>query len=194
VSEASVETLFDEFALAYRRGERPDVGEYLARAAEGTERDDLADVIDRFLQGVPARDPSEEEVVLVQARLERQAPLLALRIRRKLGRRAVVDALVGALGLDPAKSEKVGDYYHRLENGLLDPEPVDARVWSTVSELMKANVRALAGVGPEPLAAATTFLREATDVQTRMMAAARAPEPAAPSEPDEIDKLFTGSA
>jgi hypothetical protein len=56
--------LFDEFAVRYRRGERPYVLEYLDRA--GDDRDALADLIDRFLEAVPARSPSEEEVVLMR--------------------------------------------------------------------------------------------------------------------------------
>ena len=149
MSEASVETLFDEFAVAYRRGERPDVDAFLARAGEG-ERDGLAELIDRFLAAAPARESSEEEIVLMQARLESEPPLLLLRHRRALGRAAVVDGLVRALGLDRAKRGKVGRYYHELETGILDPEPVDGRVWDALSDLLRANTRALAALRPPP--------------------------------------------
>jgi hypothetical protein len=80
VSEARVETLFDEYATRYLRGERPDVREYLERA--GVERDSLGALLDRFLQGVPAREPSAEEVVVMRARVEQQPPLLVLRLLR----------------------------------------------------------------------------------------------------------------
>jgi hypothetical protein len=80
---------------ACRRGERPDVLEYLDRA--GDDRDALADLIDRFLEAVPARSPSEEEVVLMEARLSSEPPILVLRRRRALARDAVVDAPVRAL-------------------------------------------------------------------------------------------------
>jgi len=122
MSEARMELLFDEFATRYKRGERPDVGEYLERA--GLERGDLGRLIDRFLEAVPAREPTPEEIVLMQAQLEQQPPILLLRLRRKLSRDAVVSALVTTLGVDPAKSKKVGGYYHRLETGLLDPNRV----------------------------------------------------------------------
>ena len=48
MSEHSVERLFDEFATAYLHGEPPDVGAFLERA--GDERDDLARMLDAFLQ------------------------------------------------------------------------------------------------------------------------------------------------
>jgi hypothetical protein len=189
VSEGTVETLFDEFALAYRRGERPDVGAYLERAPEGAERDDLAGLIDRFLQAVPAREPSEEEVVLLQARLESEPPLLVLRLRRALSRRAVVDALVGRLGLDPAKRTKVGRYYHELEVGLLDPEPVDRSVWDALADVLGANAQRLAALRPPPLEMEPAFRAADASVTPRRLTIPSAP----PKEwPDEIDRLFLG--
>jgi hypothetical protein len=190
VSEAQVETLFDEFATRYLRGERPDVREYLERA--GAERDSLGALLDRFLEAVPAREPSEEEVVLMQARLEQQPPLLVLRLLRKLSRDAVVDALVGRLSLDPAKRAKVGRYYHELEVGLLDPDPVDPGVWDALASIFSANARRLAELRLAPLAAGAAYQRKQD-----------APELAAPvlmervvlvEEPDEVDRLFTGNA
>lgn len=196
MSEVSVESLFDEFAVAYRRGERPDVGAYLARVAEGAERDGLADLIDRFLQASPAREPSEEEVVLLQARLESEPPLLLLRLRRALTRAAIVDALVGRLDVDPQKRDKVAAYYHRLEVGTLDPEPVDRRVWDVLAELLRANAQRLASLG-QPTGSAPVVAPAYHRVQD-------APELAAPpalmdrvafpEEPDEVDRLFTGTS
>ena len=127
------------------------------------EREELGVLLDRFLEAVPAREPTEEEIVAMQARLEQQPPLLVLRLRRALRREAVVEALVSQLGLDPAKSGKVGGYYADLEVGILDPEPVDRRVWDVLAEVLKANVRALAGLRPEPPAAvAAAYHREPT--------------------------------
>ena len=189
MNEAQVALLFDEFATSYLRGERPDVREYLERA--GGEREELGQMLDRFLEAAPAREPSEEEIVAVQARLEQQPPLLVLRLRRALGRQAIVDALVARLGLDPAKSGKVGGYYADLEVGILDPEPVDRRVWDVLAEVLKANVRALAGSAPEPPAAPplprTTGSRRSA-VEAQRVGATR-PERA---EPDDVDRLFLG--
>jgi hypothetical protein len=189
MSEHSLGQLFDEFAQAYLRGESPNVTSYLARA--GAERDDLGDMIDRFLQAVPAQAPTEEEAVLMQARLEHEPPLMLLRIRRRLSREAVVDALLRTLGVDPGNREKVDGYYHQLETGLLDPEPVDRTVWDVLSDLLRANTRALAVTRPMPPAATTAYRRFDADFVLE--------ERAAPTVPvdegrDEVDRLFTGSA
>jgi hypothetical protein len=192
MSEGRVELLFDEFATRYRRGERPDVLEYLERAGE--EREALAGLVDRFLEAVPARAPSEEEVVRMQALVQRDPPLLVLRLRRRLTREAVVSSLVKALGLDPAKSEKVGGYYHRLEVGILDPEGVDRSVWDVLADLFAANARALAPSAPEPPAAsAVAFMREPSAVLEESVEIPAAAAPAA-EEPDEVDRLFTAGA
>jgi hypothetical protein len=203
VSEHTVERLFDAFAQAYQRGERPDVSEYLDRA--GSERDDLGYLIDRFLQAVPAQPPTEEEFVLMQARLEHEPVLLILRKRRKLTREAVVGALVSALGLDPEKREKVAGYYHELEVGTLDPTPVSSRVWDALGDLLHANVRLIAGLRPPPTAPEAVFHRYAPYVAPAEpiveLLSMDAGEPKPPTaatdrlrlpERDEIDRLFTG--
>lgn len=190
MSEVSVELLFDEFATRYIRGERPDVGEYLERA--GPEREELGRLLDRFLAAVPAREPSEEEIVLIEASLASEGPIFALRKRRALTRDAVVDALVQALGLDPAKRGKVGRYYHELETGLLDPEPVDASVWAALADFLRANIQSLAGFRP-PLLAAPVARRDA-DADWALRLEARAPAAAADEGPDEVDRLFTGNS
>jgi hypothetical protein len=192
VTEARTELLFDDFALRYVRGERPDVRDYLERA--GAERDELGTLIDRFLQAVPAHEPSEEDVVLMQARLEGEPVLLVLRKRRKLSRAAVVDALVSALGIDVAKQAKVGRYYHELETDQLDPHRVDRKVWDALGEFLEANARTLAGVrlAPPP-APMTAYRRDAAQFQAKLEAfdADRVPADRAAAEPDEVDRLFT---
>ncbi len=183
-------TLFDEFAVAYRRGDAPDVLAYLERA--GADADALAGLIDRFLQAVPARATTEEERIAMDARLAGQPPLLALRVQRALGRDAVVDALVRVLGLDPAKRAKVGLYYHELESGLLDPEPVDTSVWDVLADVLKANARRLASFRPPPATApAASYYRVQDGVDFDRFVLAEQSMPA-PAEPDEVDRLFTG--
>jgi len=192
MSEVQLETLFDEYATRYLRGERPDVREYLQRA--GAEREEFCRLVDRFLEAVPAREPTEEDVVIMQARIEQQPPILVLRLRRALSREAVVAALVDRLRLDPAKSGKVAGYYHDLEVGNLDPEPVSRRVWDVLAELLSANVRWLAGLRPEGPAAAVAYRREPTLMQAKLDRAAPVGAATEVAEPDEIDMLFTGSA
>lgn len=185
-----MELLFDDFATRYVRGEHPDVREYLERA--GPEREELGRLLDRFLEAVPARESTEEDIVLMQARLEAEPPLLVLRRRRKLTRDAVVGGLMSALGLDPAKSDKVGGYYHDLEVGNLDPKRVDRRVWNVLSDLFEANVRGLAVFRPEPPGmVASAYMREPTGTQAKLARASAAPKA---DEPDEIDMLFTAGA
>jgi hypothetical protein len=201
VNEHAVEALFDAFAQAYLRGESPDVSEYLARA--GGERDDLGDLIDRFLRAVPAQPATEEEIVLMEARLEGEPTLLVLRKRRRLKRETVVSALLERLGLDPVKRDKVARYYHELEVGTLDPKPVSSRIWDALGELLAANVRVLAGLRPRsPAPEGAVFHRLELHEEVSYLArcdtadAAEAEPQAAPARegPDEIDRLFTGSA
>lgn len=191
MTEVSVELLFDEFATRYLRGERPDVGEYLAQAGE--EREELGRLVDRFLAAVPAREPSEEEVVLMQARVEQQPPILVLRLRRALRRDAIVRSLVGRLGLDAAASGKVDRYYHDLEVGRLDPEGVDRRVWDVLADLLGANVRRLATLRPEP-PHEVAFYRPMNQPELAARLDAATAAPGEPDAPDEVDMLFTGSA
>jgi hypothetical protein len=188
--ETLADILFDEFAVRHARGEAPDVREYLARA--GSERDELGRLIDRYLQTAPTRRATEEETVLMQARIAQEPPLLVLRRRRRLGRHAVVDGLVRLLGLDAAKEDKVARYYHELEVGLLDATRVNRRVWACLRDLLGADVESLLARPrrPEPPATATAvaYLR-ASDLTLNEV---HAPAAAAREEPDEVDRLFTG--
>lgn len=171
----------------------PDVLAYLERA--GDDADTLADLIDRFLSAVPAREPTEEEIVLAHARLEHEPPLLVLRKRRRLTRDAVVTALTSALGIDAVNETKVKGYYSDLEVGVLAPEPVDRRVWDALAHILGANVRALAGLRPPPPAGAVAYMRRASGVELRERTTSFSTD-VEPSDDDrdEVDRLFTGPA
>src|SRR6266550_1146554 len=151
--------LFDEYAAAYARGERPRAREYLTRA--GPQADELAGLIDEFLQRSPAADPDEETITIVGALVEGHPPLLELRVQRGLRREQVVDALVRTLGLDVKKESKVAGYYHQLEGGLLEPRGVDRRVWEALAETFKTRVDDLVAWRPRPAEAAPAYLRAA---------------------------------
>jgi hypothetical protein len=176
--------LFDEYAARFARGERPDAQQYLAQA--GDRRDELAGLIDRFLEGAPATTPDEERRAMAQAWLEGEPPLLALRNRRGVGRETVVAMLVSELDLNPEKRSKVERYYHQLETGLLDPRRVSRRIFEVLSETLRATLADVRGWRQPPLRADVVYLR--------------ATEPAAPAplrelrdepeERDEIDALF----
>ena len=138
----------------------------------------------------------------MQARLEQEPPLVLLRLRRRLSRQAIVDALVDKLGLAPEKRDKVAGYYHELEVGTLDPNPVSSSVWTALADVLQANVRALAGLRPEPppMSASVAYRRQPTET-ARYLASwsedaadedVSRPTRAQPPERDEVDKLFTG--
>jgi hypothetical protein len=175
--------LFDEYAARFARGERPDAREYLARAGEGA--DELAALIDRFLEGAPAPPADAEARALAQAWLEGEPPLLALRTQRGLRREAVVEALVGRLALDPGKRKKVERYYHRLETGLLDPARVSSRVFDVLAETLRTSLADVRGWRPRPATAEGVYLRAAEPEMAAPPTAA-----AEPGERDEIDALF----
>jgi hypothetical protein len=181
---SAVEALFDEFAARYARGEGPDVEEFLERAGRG--RESLGRLIDGYLQTAPARPPSVEELALLDARLERNPPLLALRLRRRQRVDDVVDALVSGLGLGADARAKVKAYYQKLEFGLLDPARVSDRVWAVLGE----RARALAEWTPAAVPAHGMLLR--ADISAESLSAPEPLEKAPPeqAEPDEVDRLF----
>lgn len=191
-----VERLFEGFVEARARGEQPNVPDLLAAA--GPAAGELGRLIDAYLRTAPVQPPDEETLVLMQARLAGEPPILMLRTRRRLTRAAVVETLVGALGLDVATTGKVGRYYHELETGLLPTAGVDRSVWDVLREVLGANVRALAAVVPLREAASGVFLRERNvvyDDDRPLPAPAMKRESAGEgtaSEPDEVDRLFTG--
>jgi hypothetical protein len=117
--------LFAEYADAHARGDRPRADEYLARA--GGRADQLAGLLERFVRA-PAREPDAETIVLTEAMLTGESPLVGLRARKGVRADDVVDALVKRLGLDPSRRAKVKRYYERLERGLLEPTRVSRRV------------------------------------------------------------------
>jgi hypothetical protein len=178
--------LFDEFAARWARGERPDAREYLRRAGAGAE--ELAPLLERFAAASPPPEPSEDAVALIRAWRGGEPPLLELRRRRGLKRAAVVDALVAALGLDPATREKVAGYYHALESGLLDPGRVDRSVFAALAEALAARVEDLLAWEPPVQHEGVYYRRSDASIAaagTAAPAAAASPEP-----PDEVDRLF----
>jgi AcrR family transcriptional regulator len=181
-----VEELFEEYATAYARGERPQAREFLARA--GGEVDDLGRLIDAFLTRAPAPVPDAQAVELFEAWQAGESPLLRLRTARGVTRDAVVGALVRTLGLDVKKKEKVERYYHELESGLLQPERVDRRVWDVLAETLGARVSDLVGWLPRPPAFPAVAFARASQASGMLSVSTMAQEKQ--EEEDEIDRLF----
>lgn len=181
---SDADRLFDEFAIRWVRGERPDVADYLEQAAGDAERADLASLVDAFLATAPVPEPTEEEVAIMRARLEGDPGLVALRVERGLKRGAVVDRLVELLGLPGGARDKVGRRYHELESGLLDSRRVSPRVWEALASVFGRAVHPLAALRP-PEAASVAYYRT-TDALMEMAL----PSADAASERDEVDDLF----
>jgi hypothetical protein len=177
--------LFDEYAASFARGERPDARAYLARAGE--RGDELAALIERYLERVPPPAPDADTVALAESWLAGQPPLLRLRARRGLRRDEVVDMLVERLGLDRAKRAKVKRYYHELEGGLLEPKRVDQRVWDVLAAAYGTAIDDIRGWRPRPATPQFEAAYRVTD-GAAPPALKRVAVPA--DKPDEIDKLF----
>ena len=180
-----VAQLFAEYADAYARGERPRAEEYLARA--GGQADELAGLLERFVQATPAREPDADALALTEAWLTGEPPLVGLRASQGVRVDEVVDALVERLGLDPTKRAKVKLYYQRLEGGLLEPSRVSRRVWDVLAAFVGPGSDELAAWHVRPAAVEGVYLRAAEP-------AAAPPQTAEPDAeaPDEIDLLFRG--
>jgi hypothetical protein len=176
--------LFDDYAAAYARGERPRADVYLAQA--GDDADELARLIDLFLASSPRPERRESDLWELEERLRSEPPLVELRASRGIRVDEVVDALVSRLGLGAAKRAKVKRYYQRLEGGLLEPAGVSGRVWEVIRDLLGPEAERYETWRPSP-AAAPMYLR-ALDLPAELAP----PAPAREAERDEVDALFTG--
>ncbi len=210
---ADITPLIEEFAADYEAGRPVDVPAFLDRVDSG-QRQELAAALDSYLMSAPTRkwDPEAYEGSLAQRAVDTvyesldevpaawQVLLPDLRAKARIRRQDLVRRLANALGFDrEPEIEKVGDYYNRMEHGLLPTAGVSARV-----------IEALAGVlGVEPERIAAAGRREAAAGDAGDVAFARKAFPnaeladadallamdmeAAPAEAgghDEIDALF----
>lgn len=176
-----VTELLDDFVVRYRRGEDPELRDYLARA--GDRADELAVLVEGALRAVPPPEPSEESVALARAWVAGLPPLLELRVERGLTRDAVVDSLREGLGLAPERREKLRLRYHQLETGQLEPAPIDRRVWEALADALRVRVEELRSWA-KPVAQ-----REAQPM-FRRTSASDAPISEEREPADEVDRLF----
>jgi hypothetical protein len=187
------EQLLDELVDRWAQGAPLDVDELLVRA--GPRSDELAALIDAFLQRAPRRAPTPEALAFVRSLDE--PPLLQARQARKLKLDDIVAGLVERLRLQAGASTKVRRYYQQLELGQLDPAGVAAGVWIALADLLGRDARGLAAL-PLPAPAAAPMFRVA-DAKTSLFDTGSLSAPAgqferaelaAPAEPDEVDRLF----
>lgn len=177
--------LFDEWAASLARGERPDPIAFLERAGEGV--DQLADLMDAFLQIAPRGEPTAETLLLARAWVAGSSPLVELRASHGVRRDDVVQAVVEEFRIAPDRREKVRRYYHELEAGLLDPTSLDGRLVDVIARTLSASRAAVVGLRPRSIAASPAFRAAGGQVQAEPLLNAPAPEP-----PDEVDRLFRG--
>jgi hypothetical protein len=186
---AELETLLDELARRYARGEPLEVEGTLRQA--GDRADELAPLIEAFLARTPRRAPSDEALAYVRSLDE--PPMVRARVAKALRVDDVVDAIVAACGIRPDARAKVRRYYQQLEGGVLDPSRVAASVWDAISALLGRSRESLtmphAGIVPSasPMYRADRLFEpgEMPALAERLVE----PEP-----PDEVDALFLGES
>jgi hypothetical protein len=202
--------ILSDFIDAWNAGRRPDVDDYVARAAEA-DRAPLASDIVAFLAFAPtpeyddaALDAIRAEPVVAGAAAATHAPgglwpslLPRLRERAALSTGQLATGLVGALGLSPDREPKTRDYLERLEAGDLEPRGLSGRVLDGLARLLEVPRGALEGAagfgGPPPAPALfraegprADALRADLDVIADALAAP------AGDDWDEVDELFRG--
>jgi hypothetical protein len=203
----TVDELFDRYRSAYQAGEDADPRKYLSQLS-GTDRRELAALIDGFLMRAPAPAPAEQaraspitERAVANLMAERRSPetwqtlLPAAEARAGLARDQLVARLAEDLGVAD-KRDKVHLRYHQMERGLLDPARVRAKVLEALGRILDVSVDRLRAAGerlsPPPAPGKAAVFARATKVTP--LAAASIPPPAQrPEEPwDEVDDLFQG--
>jgi hypothetical protein len=184
----TVDTLFDDYAARWARGERPDAADYLERA--GWQREELALLIDRYLAVAPALEPDESALAFAERLAAGDPPLLAARVARGLKVQALVDRIVKAFSLPADKDRKVSAYWHELESGRRRPADVAPELWDKVVELLGPAAEAARGWSPPPLLATDVKYSRVRDETFLSEEPAPAPAVEEGSQTDEVDLLF----
>ena len=197
---------------------RPIPSSFLSRV-EGTDRAELAALIDAYLARSPGRawdaaafagSPAESVTDRVAAEWDswELAPavagwhelLPALRNKASLKRREVVERLAEGLGAR-AQTEKVAAYYHEMETGALPPDGVSNKVLDALGSILgetRDRLRAAGAASAEIVDAnlSVSFARKALADQefadADMPAPPASPGTSAEAEFDRVDELFTG--
>lgn len=204
-----VDRLLKEYVAAHRAREDVDPGEFIARAQDA-EQKELAALIDAYLARAPRREFDPEAYRLSGmadnvGRLSRSLtgasglwPSLLPRLRTsaRLKRSELVERLASTLGVG-GREDKVADYYHQMEQGLLPAEGVSDKVLEALAGILGRNAEALreagrgasAGGAASPPSAAPAFARTTLAGNVAPVEADAGP----PDERwDEIDELFRG--
>ncbi len=209
-----LDRLFSDYvSAAEAAGTPPDPGPFLDQAPPG-QRLELSKRIDAHLLTAPRRawDPAAFEASLALPLMRDietsvrgasglwPAVLPRLRNAARLKRQEVVSRLARELGVQDREA-KVHEYYHRMEQGLLEDEGVSDTVLENLAAILGSSLETLRDAGralgdavtPDAPAGAPLFARTAMP-DAAFPAAAAPPSEAvlADEEWDEVDELFTG--
>lgn len=203
--------ILSEFIDAWNAGRRPDVDEFVDRAAE-EDRGWLSDEIASFMLTGPtpryddaAIESIRAEPIVAEAlaRSRERAGLWAtwlpsLRSRAKLSTAQLAEKLTGALELPADRAAKTEGYLEEMERGALDPRGVSQRVLEALAKLLGVSGDELAGAGdlgawraaPQQMFRAQPGAAETSREHLEVLADAFA----APGgeDWDEVDELFRG--
>lgn len=206
---ADVDRLLAEYKEAHRdSGGDADPRPFLARAS-GPDRTVLSALIEAYLERAPRRELDSAAFTgspsaLLAEQVERSlagesgmwpAILPRLRSRARLRRSDLVAQLAARLGAS-AQQEKVGAYYHQMEQGLLPAAGVSETVLDALGKIVGWSADALRRAGEMPAAgppradAGAVFAR--TTRAGAPMPAAEVPESSLAGDWDEVDRLFRG--
>jgi hypothetical protein len=208
---SDVDRLLAEYIAEHRAGGEADPRAFLSRASPAEQRE-LACLIDAYLARAPRQSfdrasfrgsSAERTVDELERALGGQAglwPALLPRLRDRAGlkRSDLVERLADDLGLGDRK-DKVADYYHEMEQGLLPARGVSDRVLDALARILGDTAQSIKDAGrvltppaEGPAAApAAAFARRAH--AQRASAAPAGTEASAPGEWDEVDELFRGA-
>ena len=149
VAMSRVDELLQSYIEEHRQGGEADPRAFL-REVSGSERNQLAALIDHYLARVPAK-PFDPEAFkrfradpCSHAAVDRiLAPTLAeLREQAELSKREVADALAEDLDL-VGYEQAVKARYHELETGQLEPQKIATRVWSALAAVFGQSAERL---------------------------------------------------
>jgi len=206
--------LFERFKRDFDSGAAASALPYLDEAA-AEDRQVLFEAIDRYLEMETTRRRWDEEAFMqsparkVVERVERamvgssgEWPILLpeLRLQAKVKRSEVVDRLADSLQVEAeGDREKVADYYHQMESGLLPWQGVSASVidslasiFGVTADLLRRSATrggGMASPGTE-VAMARVGAPDPDYAGGRRVGAAGAEASIPESEWDEVDRLF----
>ncbi len=188
----TVDETITEFRRAYVAGTRPDAAAFIQRVPEA-DRDAVRRGIRLVLLEEPPPNPTPETLMMVQAMLRGEQPLIVLRTSKGLTRDLVVHRLRELLGLRPEREPKVAEYYHQIETGQLPLAGIRDTVFDALATAFGVARSSLMLKGPSGAERGTEFTAFARGADPAALLELRLPLLHGPGdEIDEVDDLFTG--